>query len=129
MRFVGLLFLFFAATIFAETPVKDLIAVATNTSACQEIIKFALKVNLVVNVPGEYYCGSALAHGSYIVVDLHHTDESAPATWIGSSLVGYYGIRQTDDLIVEWELAGEEKPGKEVFRPAEQLLRQKRSPD
>jgi len=128
MRFVGLFFIFFATPIFAETPVEDLIATTTNTSACQKTIKFALKTNLVVNVSGEYYCGSALTQGSYIVVDLHHTDESAPTTWMGSSLVGYYGIRQTDGLIVEWDVAAE-KPGKEVFRPAKQLLRQKPSPD
>ena len=37
-------------------------------------------------------------------------DEAAPKDWVGSSLVGYYGVRKKDGAVLEWNVI-DDTPG------------------
>lgn len=85
----------------------------SSRAACRLLVRTGQKCHLAIEHPGVYYCGAAQRIGDYFVIDLRHTDETAPIDWMGSSLVGYYGVRARDGFIVEWNVV-EEVPGKPV---------------
>lgn len=88
--------------------------VTASKVACRLLLKAAVLNHLAIEKnPGEYFCGVATEMGEYFVIDLHRTDELVPKDWVGSSLVGYYGVDKKDGVIVEWDVIGE-APGNPI---------------
>ena len=77
------------------------------------VVAYAKGHHIGDNHPGEYYCDYAPGSAGYFVVGLHHTDETAPKDWFGSTLVGWYGVRRKDCSIVAWDVAAD-LPGKKL---------------
>src|ERR1700709_1778242 len=98
-----------AANCSVSASAKD--KVTSIEGAYKIVVVYAETHHIGDNHPGEYYCDYAPGSAGYFVVGLHHTDESAPKDWVGSTLVGWYGVRRKGCSIVEWDVAGD-FPGK-----------------
>jgi hypothetical protein len=59
--------------------------------------------------PGWYWCDNSAPQSGYYVIGLHYASHE-PAGWVGSNLVGWYAVRQTDGQIFTWDMADNE-PG------------------
>lgn len=90
--------------------------VSSIEDAYQIVIAYAAKHHIGDNRPGEFFCDFSPKKAPYFVVSLHHSDESAPKDWHGSTLVGIYGVHQKDGSLVEWDVPND-VPGKIIDEP------------
>jgi len=88
----------------------------TSPISAELVLLFAASQYHLANeaVPGKYYFSGATDWGAYFIVDLRRTDETLPADWVGSDLVGWFGVRKLDGAVVKWNVADME-PGDPIM--------------
>jgi hypothetical protein len=53
--------------------------------------------------PGTYRCDTSPPTSGYYVIGLHY-NYHAPPGWVGSNLVGWYAVAQSDGKVYQWDI-------------------------
>lgn len=99
---VQALYVFFLSSSAHEPSQK----VASRDLACEKLIAVAEALELADGAKGEYSCGSVeeFEDRDFFLIDLKFRPYENSARWIGSSLVGWYGVNKIDGAVHEVDL-------------------------
>lgn len=91
----------------------------SENEACNSLLEVAFNQHLAIeNSKRKYYCVPHIKSKEYFVFQLHFGG-GEPEDWIGSDLVGYYAIRKSDVVVLEWDV-NDDIPGKVIFNSKQQ---------
>ncbi len=88
------------------------------TAACTHIISVVSERYAPQKHSKDYYCWGQSASSTYLVVALHTkhpAQTNAKSKTPPNSLVGYFAVRRSDNVVVLWN-SSEDKPGNAVPR-------------
>ena len=82
--------------------------VTSETQACDVLKRTALALCLSrTNLDGRYYCDPTPRTEAFYIIGLRY--EVRPGEDVGSNLIGWYGVRETDGRVFEWDI-NEDQP-------------------
>ena len=83
-------------------------AIGSEGEACDALLQTVEKYHLVSEPvpPGHSYCEPSTPHlPSYYQFGVYYVPEEWPSDWVGSALLGWYAVRQSDGRVYEWDIA------------------------
>jgi hypothetical protein len=83
----------------------------TEDQACKALLRAVEKAHLVTEPvpPGHPYCEPTKPRlPGYYQFGLHYAPDEWPKDWVGSDLLGWFAVRQSDGHVFAWDVAEDE---------------------
>jgi len=84
--------------------------VTSQADACKILTNAAERIVRAPKHPDEFFCQSHASLAEYYVFSLRSRSPTPPGAgpdWVGSNLVGWFGVRRRDGAVMEWDIADE----------------------